>query len=303
MYQPVGITAGASSFYVEPANTLDPRIFVGHRMSPRIRSELLGMVKGFLSARYMGVDQWLRVWLAGSGASYRWHASQGLHDLDILLGIDFIAFRLANRDFSSVGDKEIAKHLNEEMRQELWAEGWHDDYEVTFYVNAKSWDIRSIHPYAAYDLIQDGWTVAPSKEAPVVPTEYEVAVGLYHQRAQEAVARYTASLTEITNAANPASRVSAERRFNLAVGSAADLFDQIHQMRRASFADDGGGYSDWGNFLWQTGKQHGWLPALRQIKEYAEEMRKNVERQTYGLELPDPDILLRRAALAYRSTS
>jgi hypothetical protein len=248
------------------------------------------------------VDQWLKVWLAGSGASYRWHAAQGLKDLDVLLAVDFIAFRLANRDFSSMGDKEIAKHLNDEMRAGLWNSGWHEDYDVTFYVNAQSQDIRDIRPYAAYDLIQDGWTVAPTQDAPVVPKEYETAVGMFHQRAQDLVALYTRSLSELNGAQNPAHRASAEMRFRQSVDLAAALFDQIHESRRSSFADDGGGYSDWGNYLWQTGKQHGWLPALRQIKDYAEQMRKSVEVQTYGIELPDPDVLLRRAALAYRQS-
>lgn len=298
--QPVGITAGASSFYVEPAPTLDPHIFTGERMDPGIRGELLGMVRGFLGQRYMGAETWLKVWLAGSGASFRWHAAQGMKDLDILLGIDFVGFRLSNRNWSSVGDREIAKHINEELRRDLWTKGWHDDYEVTFYVNQAS-DIRDIKPYAAYDLVQDGWTVPPTKDAPVVPKEYETAVGMYHQRAQEAVARYSSGLSELQGAQNSAARASAEARFRMAVSQASDLFEQIHQMRRTSFADDGGGYTDWGNYLWQTGKQHGWLPALRQIKEYAEETSKNIQRETYGMELPDSDVLLRRAALAYRA--
>jgi hypothetical protein len=303
MYQPVGITAGASSFYVEPAPTLDPHIFDGDRMDPQVRSELLGMLGGFLSQRYAAVDDWLQVWLAGSGASYRWHAAQGLRDLDILLGIDFITFRLANRDYSSMGDKEIAKHINDEMRAGLWQKGWHDDYEVTFYVNANSQDIRSIKPYAAYDLLANTWTVTPSKEAPAVPLEYQQAAGMYHQRAQESVQRYTSALQELRNATNPAVRASAEARFNLAVNQAADMFDQIHDARRGAFGDSGDGIADWGNYVWQTGKQHGWLPALRQIKDFREDSRLSNEKQTYGVELPDQDVLLRRAALAYRAYS
>ena len=302
MYQPVGVQPGTSSLFADPAKSLDPTIFDGTRMSPRIRSELVGMVRGFLGQRYMGVEQWLRAWLAGSGASYRWHAARGLKDLDILLGVDYIGFRLANRDFSSVGDREIAKHLNDDLRAGLWQKGWLDEYELTFYVNARSWDIRSINPYAAYDLLEDGWVVPPSQEAPMAFPEYEDAAGRYAQSAQQIVQRYSQHLTELRQAQNPAHRASAEARFKLAVSQAEDLFNQVHEARRATFSDSDTPDSGWGNYLWQHGKREGWLTALRNIKEYADQVRSEQQAQTYGVELPEPDVLVRRAALAYRQT-
>lgn len=302
MYQPVGVQPGRSSMFVDPAPRLDPTIFDGTKMKAGIRTELIGMVQGFLGQRYMGAQQWLRMWLAGSGASYRWHAAQGLKDLDILLGVDYIGFRLSNRDFYSVGDREIAKQLNDDLRAGLWEKGWHGEYELTFYVNARSWDIRSINPYAAYDLLEDGWVVPPSQEAPMAFPEYEVAAGQYRDRAQEIVQRYSQHLTELRNSQNPAHRASAEAHFNLAVGQAEDLFNQVHETRRATFSDSDTPDSGWGNYLWQHGKQHGWLTALRNIKEYAEQVRSEQQSQTYGVELPEPDVLVRRAALAYRQS-
>jgi hypothetical protein len=224
-----------------------------------------------------------------------------MRDVDVLLGVEWVTFRLANRDFASMGSKEIARVMNDDLRQNLWPQTkeWRGQYEVTFYVNAAE-DIRDISPYAAYDLIADGWTVPPTKDAPVVPKEYEVAVGAWHDRAKQVVQRYSHMLTGVQNATSPVARVNAEVGFRATVAQAESLFNEIHQARRASFTE-GHGYADWGNYLWQSGKQHGWLPALRQIKEFAEADRKSRDVQTYGVELPDQDVLLRRAALAYRT--
>ena len=192
MYQPVGITSGASSFYVQPASGLDPELFSGTRLKSDVRRTLLGTVLGFLKQRYSVPEIWLKAWLAGSAASYRWHAARGLKDLDILLGVEWVSFRLANRDFSSMGNKEIARVINDDMRENLWPEmkGWKGEYEVTLYVTAAA-DIRDIRPYAAYDLIADGWTVPPSADSPSVPKEYEVAVGVWADRAKQVVQRYS----------------------------------------------------------------------------------------------------------------
>ena len=212
-YAPVGISAGTSSFYVDPAPVLDPSLFDGTRLRANIRQQLVSSVVGFLGQRYAGASIWLRAWLAGSAVSYRWHASSGLKDLDVLLGVDFIAFRLANRDFSSMGNKEIAKHMNDEMRAGLWQSPWNHEFEATFYVNPESSeDIRTIKPYAAYNLIEDAWDVPPSPEAPQVPRDFDLYVGAYHERAQQIVERYSAALVAIRNSVMPAARVNAEAR-------------------------------------------------------------------------------------------
>jgi len=302
MYTPVGITAGASSLDISPASTLDPELFTGDRLKTGIRLDLLQTLNGFFTTQYRNHEQWLRAWIAGSGVSYRWHAAHDMKDLDVLLGVDFVGFRNANPGFRQMSNTEIASHLNDEMRQGLWpyTAVWHDQYEVTWYVNPGSWDITAIKPYAAYDLLQDGWTVPPNADAPRVEPEWEIAAGMYHKRATTVVDRYSQSLTELQNATNPAARVNAERNFNMSVDQAVNLFETVHSGRKTAFSGTGEGYDDWGNYLWQMGKKAGWIPALRQIKDYHQRATQSGHVQTYGVEMPDTDTLIRRAALQYR---
>lgn len=302
MYTPVGITAGASSLDIAPAESLDPELFVGERLKPGVRMDLLSTLTGYFSSQYQNHEQWLRAWLAGSGVSFRWHAAQDLKDLDVLLGVQFVSFRNANPGFLQLGNTEIAKHLNDGMRSDLWpyTAQWRGQYEVTWYVNPGSWDITSIKPYAAYDLVQDGWTVPPTADAPRVDPQWEVAVGMYSMRASTIVDRYSKALTELQNSTNPAARANAERQFRMSVEQAVNLFDTVHEGRRYAFSGTGEGYDDWGNYLWQMGKKAGWIPALRQIKDYHQRAMQASNVDTYGVDLPDSDTLIRRAALMYR---
>lgn len=302
MYAPVGVTAGTSSFDVAPAATLDPELFDGMRMKSGIRMHLLSTVSSFISDRYLGVNSWLRAWLAGSGASYRWYANPDIRDLDILLGINFIEFRRANPRFSQMGDVEISRHINDQLRHELWptTSRWLDQYEVTFYVNPRSQDIRAINPYAAYDIINDTWSVPPRKDEPRVDPEWALHADIYHRRAHQAVQRYSHALTQLQSATNPAHRRDAEMQFHMAVDQSVALFDTVHNSRKSAFSPAGEGYDDFGNYLWQQGKRTGWINALRQIKEYQQAAISQAQQESYGLELPDTDTLIRRAALHNR---
>lgn len=302
MYTPVGITAGSSSLDIAPATSLDPELFTGERLRSSIRLDLLGMLNGFFSTQYANHERWLRAWIAGSGVSYRWHAAHDMRDLDVLLGVDFVAFRNANPGFRQLSNAEIASHLNDGLRGGLWPHtaAWHGQYEVTWYVNPRSWDITAIKPYAAYDLMQDGWTVPPSAEAPRVDPQWATSAAMYQSRATTIVDRYSQSLTDLQWATNPAHRVDAERRFNMSVDQAVSLFDTVHAGRKLAFSGTGRGYDDWGNYLWQMGKKAGWIPALRQIKDYHQQVVEEGNVQTYGVELPDADTLIRRAALQNR---
>ena len=302
MYTPVGITAGTSSLDIVPAASLDPGLFVGERLEPGVRSDLLGMLNAFFAAQFANHEQWLRAWIAGSGVSYRWHAAHDMKDLDVLLGVDFIAFRNANPGYRQLSNTEIAAHLNDLLRTNLWPHtaSWRGQYEVTWYVNPGSWNITAIKPYAAYDLLQDGWTVPPSADAPRVDPQWEVEAGMYHMRAATIVDRYSQALTDLQGATNPAARRNAEYAFNMSVDQAISLFDTVHEGRRSAFSGVGEGYDDWGNYLWQMGKKAGWIPALRQIKDYHRAVTEAGNRQTYGVDLPDASTLIRRAALQYR---
>jgi hypothetical protein len=296
------MTAGASSLDIEPAQDLDPELFSGLRLKAPIRMELLSTMSGFFSQQYLNHEQWVRAWIAGSGASYRWHASPEMKDLDVLLGVHFVAFRSANPAFNQMGNREIASHINEDLRVNLWpaTASWKDQYEVTWYVNPGSWDITAIKPYAAYDLVEDGWTVPPTADAPRVDPQWGLHASMYHQRASTAVERYSQSLTDLQNATHPAARTDAERRFRMSVEQAVSIFDVVHEGRKTAFSGTGDGYDDWGNYLWQMGKKAGWIPALRQIKDYHQRASQASDVDTYGVELPDSDTLVRRAAMRHR---
>jgi hypothetical protein len=302
-YHPVSIREGSSSLDIEPEGTLDPFLFDGARMKPSVRLFLLGTIQQYMDQRYRGSTEWLRAWLAGSGASYRWSAASDLKDLDVLLGVNFLEFRRLNQGFRQIGDDEIARHLNEELRHELWptTSHWNDEYEITWFVNPHSWDIRAINPYAAYDLVTDGWSVPPSKDGPVSRPEWEMYAEMYRSSAHTAVDRYSQALLEVKNAQNPAHRRNAEVMFHHAVDQAVALFDNAHQGRRTAFTPTGSGYDDFSNFLWQRGKRDGWVPALKMIKDFHAASIEHAQGQTYGLELPSTDALVRRAALQYRN--
>jgi hypothetical protein len=164
-------------------------------------------------------------------------------------------------------------------------------------------DIRTILPYAAYSLTDDSWTVEPTRNAPSVPAEWEHEASGMQKRAQLAIRRYSEAHTSMVNAPHDVARVSAESAMKHSLAQAADLFHQVHEGRKYAFGPGGSGYSDRHNFLWQAGKRDGWLPALKEMKNYYDTMTAQQHLSTYGVELPDTDVLIRRAAAAYAARS
>lgn len=305
MSTPKGVLAGASSFDIAPAEILDPVIFDGERMRLDVRLALTGTLFSYLDSQYSGREQWLRVWLAGSGASFRWHSALDMKDLDVLLGVDFVGFRQANPSHAWMGNNEIAKMMNDRMRRELWPsmKGWHGNYEVTFYVNPGSWDIRTIRPYAAYDMLADEWVVPPSKNPPQVAPEYQRYAMRMQELANQALERYSRAWTDLRGSAQSPHRIEYERRFHQAVDNAVDIYDSVHEGRRVAFTPTGGGYDDPANYLWQAGKKAGWIPALRQLKEYHQRLNDSGNISTYGMALPTADTLTERAVRAYQGVN
>ena len=290
------LTPHQTSFFSAPAQELDPYLFdTAGRLAPSVRHDILDMLLAFLSKRYNAASLWTNAWLAGSGVSYQWQASRSPGDLDCLVGVDFPIFRSANPKMQGLSDSEIAAQLNDELRKHLWQEDWHG-WELTFYVNSDATDIRSIKPYAAYNLVEDRWTVHPRPDAVQHNAEWDEAARRDEESARTIVKRYSAALTEVQNAQNPAHRANAEAALRAAVAAGADLFNEIHEGRHTSFSPVGEGYTGWGNYRWQAGKASGIVPALRSIKEYHEAISKSAEAQTYGVELPDARTLIRRAA-------
>lgn len=303
--QGVALLPASTSYFSAPGTSLDPTLFDGYHLKAWVRTKLLGMLMAHLVHHYNSPERWAHAWVAGSGVSYQWEASRSPGDLDVLVGVDYPLFRESNPDYRGLSDAEISRDLNETFNADLtpFTRDW-NGYEVTFYSNPWATDITAINPYAAYDLHHDEWTVEPDprQHAPVVRA-WEQKATRDHEMANDIVRRYSQALTDVRGAQNPAYRVNAERRLNLAIDEAVDLFDQIHHGRKQAFSSFGSGYADYGNYRWQAGKASGVVPALRKIKDYRTAIEDDRMAQTYGVDLPSSDVLTRRAALAKRGGS
>lgn len=298
---PVLVQGTATSYFSKPETELDPKLFDGNHMKGWVRNGILQLLFDFLDKEYRHANLWTRVWIAGSGVSYQWSAAREPGDLDVLIGVDYIQFRKAHPEFAGLTDIEVSKMLNEDFRENLQPEtdNW-NGYEVTFYVNPGATDIRTINPYAAYDLTNDEWTVHPAQQtAPNRPVWDEVAKRDLSM-ATDIAMRYSQAVTALEGAQNDPARRNAEAKMHAALIQASALFKDIHEGRRLAFRQEGAGYYDFYNYRWQAGKQYGTVPALKKMSEYWAAYKAQQAEKTYGVELPDTQTLIRRAA-TYRA--
>jgi len=255
----------------------------------------------------MHSETWTRIWIAGSGVSYQWAASREPADLDVLIGVDYVEFRCANPAYVSFSDSEIASILNEHFYDALsgptgefpFSDGV--EYEVTAYVNkgvsAARDAILAINPYAAYDVSQDEWALTPQPMGASMNPSWEMSVERDRQYAEDLVSEYGNALRSVQGAANPAHRANAEARLAQIMDSASGLYDELHAGRRAAFTTAGAGYADFNNYRWQAGKRNGIIQATKRIRQYLQDAQSRSDFETYGMELPDTETLVRRAAL------
>ena len=299
--QPVLIERSATSYFSAPEKKLDPKLFEGTHLKKWVRSGILQLLYDFLKEKYRHPEGWANTWIAGSAVSYQWSAARQPGDLDVLIGINYIQFRKANPEFMGLSDLEISKMLNEEFRTNLQpdTENW-NGFEVTFYVNPGATDIRSINPYAAYDLKYDEWTVVPPKQNVAENPVWENAAQRDLSMATDIVMRYSKAVTEIQSAQNDAARRSAESKMHSALMQASALYEDIHEGRKQAFRWGGEGYAGFHNYRWQAGKKYGTITALRKLSEYWSAHKAQQAEETYGVELPDIQTLIRRAA-TYRT--
>jgi len=290
------ISPASTSYFSAPSPMLDPKLFdIEDRLLPFIRTGVLDLLMSHLNKRFNNAHSWTKAWLAGSGVSHQWEAARQPGDLDCLVGIDYVKFRESNQDYIGFSDREIAKEINETFYDDLTPNtiNWHG-FELTFYVNEQS-DIRTINPYAAYDLILDDWTVEPKYETPPRNTQWDLRSNRDYERGSELVSRYTLALNEVRAAKNPAHRINAESKLKLATEQAISFFDEIYAGRKVAFSSIGQGYSDFNNYRWQAGKKTGVIQALRTIKDHKKAAEEASQLETYGVELPDADVMVRRA--------
>ena len=292
-----------TSYFSAPAPELDPTLFQGRTIRDWVRTGINHLLYDYLNRKYRHPELWAHPWLAGSGVSYQWSADRHPGDLDCLVGVDFVQFRKANPEFRGLLDNEIADEINDGFHGELQkqTEDW-NGYELTFYVNPTATDIRTINPYAAYDLKYNEWTVSPNpaQEPPQNPA-WDAVVDSDYQTAHQAHTRFNYALQELQMAhAGPAQR-NAQTRLLAAGAQATALYDEIHQNRSEAFTPTGEGYGDFHNYRWQAGKRTGTIDMLREVKKYVENIRSSHQLATYGVELPDAATLVRRAALYGRN--
>lgn len=289
-----------TSYFSMPSDHLDPTLFDGTVIRPWVRNSIIDILIGHLSRFYEKPQNWAKAWLAGSGVSYQWQAQRSPSDLDCLVGIDYVDFRHLNPAYRGLSNAEISEMMNEEFREHLMpsTENWQGKYELTFYVNPGATDISAINPYAAYDLSSNQWTVEPSPNASAgYSREWEKKAELDLEMTKNIIGRYSASLTSLKNASNPAHRVNAEMGMRMALSQASSLFDEIHSNRHIAFSRTGAGYADFHNWRWQAAKRNGVVPVLKTLRDYENDTKTSQEVHTYGMALPRPDLLIRRAAV------
>lgn len=292
--------ANPTSYFSAPAPELDPTLFDGRNLKSWVRQGVMSILGDFLGLHYRHSEMWAHPWLAGSAISYQWQAARTPGDLDCLIGVDYPQFRKANPEFRGLTDREISEQLNEEFRNELHGrtEDW-NGFELTFYVNPGATDIRSIKPYAAYDLKYNEWTVHPDpqQKAPTNP-EWDKVAASDKATADTVATRAEAALLDLRNSSSEAIRRNAENRLTIAAAQGNALYNEIHQNRSMAFSQAGQGYGDFHNYRWQAGKATGTIQKLRDVRAH---LQNNVkESNPYGVEFPDTSTLIRRAAL-YRS--
>lgn len=299
----VTVSPSSTSYFSDPSSGLDPKLFEGMHLRPWVRNSIVRMLFEHLAVLYNSPNRWVSAWLAGSGVSYQWESVREPGDLDCLVGLDYIAFRRSNSDYSGLSDLEIARMFNESFHDDLMPDtaDW-EGYELTFYVNPQS-NIVDINPYAAYDLINDEWTVEPTRsQNPPYSRVWEQRTSKDEETAVALVRKYSQAYSEFKNSLNnPITRVNAERKLQLAIDQASTFFEELHTGRKTAFSKTGAGYADFNNYRWQAGKQSGIVQALKLIKDYRDEARKTNDLELYGVEMPTPDTLIRRSA-TYRVT-
>lgn len=303
------IHSGASGYFSAPQKTLDPHIFDGQHLKNAVRDHITGVLYQYWRTRFTEPMTWSGMWLAGSGITYQWAGDRGNGDLDVMLGVDFPAFRRYNPQFQGFSDAEIADRLTADLKQHLWPRTalTHfngQTYEVTYYLSpqARADSILGIHPYAAYNLITNRWDVRPPDlpENPrgLYPAEWKTPVDQERAQAEALIARYNTLRTQAANA-HPASATwkNALAAQHLVVTQAKALFDSIHLGRHNAFADGGSGYGDYYNYRWQSHKESGTVQALYDLAQMDAEARNATETYLYGTTLDDAHTALSKALL------
>lgn len=312
---PVEEHPGGSGYFNPPDPTLDPHLFNGDVLRPEIRTWILRTLYGYWSTKFHNPEAWSTAWLAGSGISYQWSGDRSNGDLDVLIGVDFPKFFDNNIDYVGLSETELADIWNTDFKTNLWpttaatefkAPGeLKQAYEVTFYVNPGSTDIRDIHPYAAYDVTHNQWTVKPpvlpQNPESLYPKDWWDYVNSEKTQADGLIARYNGLYNTLqgTHPSSPGWQ-NALSGMNLVLDQARALFDDIHLGRRKAFGPGGNGYGDLFNFRWQAHKRLGTMQALASLAKARHDALEANDTALYGAPIASPEQVLTQAILRSR---
>jgi len=290
-----------TSYFNKPSVGLDPRLFRDGNLQGSVRSAVLQLLFNNLNGKYIGAESWSHVWLAGSGVSYQWAANRDPGDLDCLIGIDYPRFRQSNTRFIGLSNSEIASMLNENFREDLHpiTDRFLGTFELTFYVNVRS-DIKEIKPYAAYSVTDDDWTVAPNMDAVQSNPAWLNAVENDRLAAISILSKYVTAKNKYEQASNDAIKANARSEMRMAMSQGSTLYESVHSARSEAFSPAGEGYSDFSNYRWQAGKQSGVIQSLRSLKKEMDAEDEALNKSKYGVDLPDANTLIRRAATRHQ---
>lgn len=223
-----------------PTFGLDHRLFEGEHLKPEVRTAVLARLGPVLEP-LLG-DRWqtyTKVYLAGSEAS-EWTSAtlEGNGDFDTLIGIDYDHARDVHHPLGGLDDNDITDMVNTALRTSYNASPWlapfGGSWDLTGYVNANSYDITKIKPYAAYDISDDRWAVKP----PHLPDN---SIDKLPEGGANLLAEaegYASIIEAIEQMPEP---------FRTQQGDA--LWKHLHGDRGRAFSDHGEGWMDPGNLI------------------------------------------------------
>jgi hypothetical protein len=269
---------GASGYFSSPQLILDPNLFDGTSLLPHVRQTLLDLFYNHMDTMFSNPRSWSMLWLAGSGISYQWSGDRGNGDLDVLFGLDYTKFVSDNPTYGYYSREEIAQSMDDMLKRHLWPKTAHTEfgnfvYEVTYYLNPGTEDydksITNIHPYAAYNLTEDKWTVEPVKPEEFntnYPAEFEAQATENRHTAERLANRYK-YLTQQLSTVHPNTPLGHNLTASktLLLQHIRTMFDTLHLGRKNAFSSMGEGYGDFYNYQWQSAKRDGIVATFNEI--------------------------------------
>lgn len=246
-----------------PTQGLDHRLFDGDHLKPDVRKYILETLTAFWKPTWgYSWENWAKIYFAGSEAS-EWTSPEleGNNDFDVLIGINYSEFRkhqARGSRYQQMSDQDITDELNKNFRKldeqtaavYIPVEGYEfGPFNNTWYVNPDSWDIRTIRPYAAYNVTDDTWAVKPPHLPDWSIKDFPEGPALLQEA--QAVSAYVRAVLALPEP------------YRSQQGYA--LWQHLHSDRSRAFSAQGEGWFDPGNVLEKWLDQEGLWDQLVKI--------------------------------------